>query len=140
MRAKQVRLRMMTVLAWLIAAGCASEPEPIDLSVQLDLERTQAAPVVSGPHEEISAKGDVPALAKAVQAVLANAKIEVVRLSEPTAGQWFLGKSLAGRWVLVQILPVVPQQAVIKVTVEGGDQVTRELLARLAKDISRATR
>ena len=56
-------------MVWLIAAGCESEPEPLDLSAQLELERTQAAPVVSGPPEEISAKGDVPALAKTVQAV-----------------------------------------------------------------------
>ncbi len=141
MRAKWIWRGMMAMsLAWLIAAGCESEQEPTDLSAQLELERAQAAPVVSGPHEEIHAKGELPALAKVVQTALADSKIEVVRLSEPNAGQWFLGKSLAGRQVLVQILPVVPQQAVIKVTVEGGDQVTQELLARLTKDITRATR
>jgi hypothetical protein len=141
MRAKWIqRLMIATALAWLVAAGCESKPEPTALSAQLELERAQAAPVVSGPHEEIRAKGEVPALAKAVQAAFADSKIEVVRLSEPNAGQWFLGKSLAGRQVLVQILPVVPQQAVIKITVEGGDQVTQELLARLAADITRATR
>ena len=134
------RLMMAASLGWLILAGCESEPEPTALTAQLELEKAQAAPVVSGPHEEIPAKGELPALAKAVQTALANSKIEVVRLSEPNAGQWFLGKSLAGRQVLVQILPVVPQQAVIKVTVEGGDQVTQDLLARLAKDITRATR
>jgi hypothetical protein len=141
MHAKWIRrLMIATALVWLVVAGCESEQEPTALSAQLELERAQAAPVVSGPHEEIHAKGELPALAKAVQAAMADSKIEVVRLSEPNAGQWFFGKSLAGRQVLVQILPVVPQQAVIKVTVEGGDQVTQELLARLTKDITRATR
>jgi hypothetical protein len=141
MHAKWIRrLMMATALAWLVVAGCESEQEPTALSAQLELERAQAAPVVSGPHEEIHAQGELPDLAKAVQAAMANSRIEVVRLSEPNAGQWFLGRSLAGRQVLVQILPVVPQQAVIKVTVEGGDQVTQELLARLTKDITRATR
>jgi len=127
-------------VAGLVMAGCESEPEPTDLTAQLELERAQAAPVVSGPHEEISVQGELPAIAKAVQTALKNSKIEVMRLSEPNAGQWFLGKSMAGRQVLVQILPVLPQRSVVKVTVEGGDQVTQQLLAQLAKDITRGTR
>jgi hypothetical protein len=140
MRARWTWLWSVAVVVCL-AAGCESEPQMTDLAARMEQERAMALPIVSGPHEEVAVKGELAALAKAVLAALADSKIELVETTgQPAAGRWFLGKSLAGRQVLVEILPILPERAVIKVTVEGGDLVTQELLDHVTRDIARRTR
>ena len=134
------RQLLVGILVYLAAAGCESEPKPTAFSQQLEQERALAVPTVSGPHEELTVKGELGPITKAIEGALADSKIDVVRTSEPAARWWLLGKSLAGRQVLVEILPILPQRSVVRVTVEGGDLLTRELLKHLASDIANRVR
>jgi hypothetical protein len=61
--------------------------------------------------------------------------VRVVRKDSAAQGPWLLGKSLADRNVLVQVLPVHPGRSAVRVTVQGDDAVARELPQRLSADL-----
>jgi hypothetical protein len=98
-------------------------------------EIRRAAPNLSGVSEELSFGKDPAALVPGVEAVLKDAGIHLVRTGESEAGPWLLGKSLADREVLVQILPVYPGRSRIRLEVQGGDPLTRELLKHLSDGV-----
>ncbi len=133
---------------WLVAgivvgglmAGCENPTaEPNDpLATQMRQDRT--APTVSGPHGDIAARGEMAKVADAVRKVLRDSKVQIVQTGQPGAGKWYLGKSLAGRKVLVEVTPLLPERSVVRVTVEGGDELTQELLDHLSQEIARKTR
>jgi len=124
----------------LVLAGCESpEPEP-DMQLAAQKRQDMAAPTVSGPHGDIAVKGKLSHIADAVQDALRESKVRITQIGEPGAGKWCLGKSLAGRQVLVEITPLLPERSVVRVTVEGGDQLTQELLDHLSQEIARKAR
>ncbi len=131
---------LASTLAGLLLAGC--EKQDLEFDQQLAAQRRQdmAAPTVSGPHGDIAVRGKMSDISHEVQDVLRDAKILIVERGEPGAGKWFLGKSLADRRVLVEITPLLPERSVVRVTVEGGDQLTQELLDHLSKEIARKAR
>jgi len=128
------------VVTWMVLAGCESPPtEPNEL-LAAQLRQDMAAPTVSGPHGDIAVRGTMSRLTEVVRKVLRDAKVHIDQVGEPGAGKWLLGKSLAGRKVLVEIMPLLPERAIVRITVEGGDQLTEELLDHLSQEISRQTR
>jgi hypothetical protein len=75
-----------------------------------------------------------------VEAALKDSGVGLVQERTSDAGRWLLGKSLADRRVLVQILPVYPGRSTVKVTVEGGDALARDLLKNLSEGIGKRVR
>jgi riboflavin biosynthesis pyrimidine reductase len=123
-----------------LVAGCENpSAEPNDpLAVQMRQDKT--APTVSGPQGDVAARGEMSKVADAVRKVLRDSKVQIVQTGQPGAGKWYFGQSLAGRKVLVEITPLLPDRSVVRVTVEGGDQLTQELLDHLSQEIARKTR
>ena len=122
----------------LALAGCEGPShEPTELSEQLQREIKLVAPTVGGPTKEFSVPEKPVDIASAVEGVLKDAGVHLVRTGRTAQGQWLLGKSLADRSVLVQILPVYPGRSTVKVTVEGGDNLARTLLDHLSSGISK---
>jgi hypothetical protein len=125
----------------LILAGCEGKGnEPTELTEQLQKEMTLMSPTVGGPSEEFASEKKPADITPAVEAALKDAGIRLVRTGSTAQGEWLLGKSLADRDVLVQVLPVYPGRSTVKVTVEGGDALARDLLKRVSGDIMQKVR
>ncbi len=141
MRAKWSGRISTILLVCLAGAGCREPtPEPTPLGAEMEREMRLVAPVVGGPSQEFSVEkppADIPA---AVEAAMKDSGVNLVQVGGSDADRWLFGKSLANRRVLVQILPVYPGRSTVKVTVEGGDNLTRELLDHVASDISKRVR
>ncbi len=99
-----------------------------------------AVPTVGGPSEEFSVSRNPADVVAPVEAAWKDSGVSLIQSGSTDAGRWLLGKSLADRRVLVQILPVYPGRSTVKVTVEGADNLTRELLTHLASGINRRVR
>jgi hypothetical protein len=99
-----------------------------------------ATPTVGGPSREIAVDAAPADLAQAAAGAFKDAGVRLVQEGSTDAGHWLLGKSLADRRVLVQILPIYPGRSTIEITVEGADALTRELLNRLSTDIEKRVR
>jgi hypothetical protein len=129
------------LIVCLAAAGCRGPAtEPPELGQEMQREMRLATPTVGGPSEEFSVEREPAEVATAAEAALKVSGVRLVQTGTTAQGQWLLGKSLADRSVLVQILPVYPGRSSVKVTVEGADTLTRELLNRLHTDIKNKIR
>lgn len=125
----------------LILAGCeGSGNEPTELTEQVQREMTMMSPTVGGPSEEFSIEKKPADITPAVETALKDSGIRLVRTGSTAQGEWLLGKSLADRSVLVQVLPVYPGRSTVKVTVEGGDALARDLLRHVSGDIMQKAR
>jgi hypothetical protein len=136
MRGKWSRWLVAVALVGLIAAGCEPKPEPSPFAAELEQERIRAVPQVGGVNSETTHRTDVATAAKAAQAALKETGVTLVRTSETAEGNWYLGRSLAGRQVVVEIRPMLPGTTVIKATVQGDDRLARGLLETLLRDIA----
>jgi len=141
MSAKSSWLGVGLGIVCLAAAGCREPaPEPSPLSEAMRRQMLLTVPTVGGPSEEFTVGKEPGALVPGIKAALKNSGVRVVQEGNWEAGQWLLGKSLADRSVLVQILPIYPGRSTVKLTVEGADTLTRELMNHLAADIGRKVR
>ena len=129
------RLIVATIMG-LIAAGCETPPEPTEFGAQLERERAVAVPQVGGVSSEVWQNADMAAISAAAQGAMKQAGITIVRSSETAEGNWYLGRSLAGRQVVVEVRPAVPGSAVLRITVEGNDSLARGLLKTLEQGTS----
>lgn len=129
------------VVMGLVLAGCdGAGNQPTALTEQVQREITIVTPTVGGPSEEFAVAKKPADIAPAIETAFNNSGVRVVRTSTTDRGQWVFGKSLADRGVLVQLLPVYPGRSTIKVTVEGADNLARDLLKRLSTDILQRAR
>ena len=141
MRAKRNGRCGAVIVACLVLAGCeGAGNRPTELTEQMQQEVRLVPPTVGGPSEEFSLEKGPADITPVVERALQNSGIQIARTNSTDQGQWLLGKSLADRNVLVQILPVYPGRSTVKVTVEGGDALARELLKRLSSDILQKAR
>jgi hypothetical protein len=140
MRAKWNGIVGAILLVCLAGAGCEPKQEPTPLGEEMEREMRLAAPVVGGPSQEFSVEKAPADITASVQAALKESGVKLVQEGGSDAGHWLFGKSLADRRVLVQILPVYPGRATVKVTVEGGDAVARDLLKNLSAGIGKRVR
>ncbi len=128
------------LLVCLAGAGCEPKQEPTPLTEEMEREMRLVAPTVGGPSQEFSVPRDPADIVAPVGAALKDAGVSVVQERNSDGSRWLLGKSLADRRVLVQILPVYPGRSTVKVTVEGGDALARDLLKNLSEGIGRRVR
>jgi hypothetical protein len=140
MRAKWNGIVGAILLVCLAGAGCEPKQEPTPLGEEMEREMRLVAPVVGGPSQEFSAEKTPADITASVQAALKESGVKLVQEGGSDAGHWLFGKSLADRRVLVQILPVYPGRATVKVTVEGGDALARDLLKNLSAEIGKRVR
>jgi hypothetical protein len=141
MKAKRQWRFGVVVVGCLILAGCeGAGNKPTELTEQMQREITTVPPAVGGPSEEFSVAKKPADIVPAVETAFQNSGVRVVRTSSTDQGQRVFGKSLADRSVLVQILPVYPGLTAVKVTVEGADNLARDLLKRLSADIMQKAR
>jgi hypothetical protein len=140
MRAKWNGIIGTIVLVCLAGTGCEPKQEPTPLGEQMEREMRMVAPTVGGPSQEFSVPRNPADIVAPVQAALKEAGVSLVQERTSDAGRWLFGKSLADRRVLVQILPVYPGRSTVKVTVEGGDALTRDLLKNLSEGIGKRVR
>jgi hypothetical protein len=125
----------VAALAWWMA-GCETPPKPSEFTAELEQERAQAVPQIGGVSEERAYKADVATVSAAAQAVMKDAGVTVVRTSETAEGNWYLGRSLAGRQVVIEVRPVLPGTTMVRTTVQGDDAVARGLLEYLMNHIN----
>ena len=126
---------------FLAVAGCRGPATgPSELTEQMQREMRLATPTVGGPSEEFSVEKKPADVATAVETALKDSGVRLVQTGSTAQGQWLLGKSLADRNVLVQILPIYPGRSTVKITVEGADALARELLSHLSVDIGKRIR
>jgi len=136
MAAKRNWQRGAIVVLCLLGAGCGEpEPAPTELSEQMWEDMRLAIPRVGGPSEEFLVAETPAQIATVAENALEDSGVRLVRKDSAPQGPWLLGKSLADRNVLVQVLPVDPGRSAVRVTVQGDDAVARELLRRLSTDI-----
>jgi len=128
------------VVVCLALAGCEPAAEPTELSEEMQREMRLATPTVGGPSEEFSLEKKPAEIVPVVERALKDSGVRMVQTGSTERGQWLFGKSLADRSVLVQVLPIYPGRSTVKVTVEGGDALTRELLKHLSSDILQKAR
>jgi hypothetical protein len=129
------------VTVGLAVAGCRGpSSEPSESGGPIPREMRLATPTVGGPSEEFSVEKKPADVATAVEAAMKDSGVRLVRTGSTAQGQWLLGKSLADRNVLAEILPVYPGRSTVKVTVEGADTLTRELLNHLSADLGKRIR
>ncbi|MBM4024821.1 MAG: hypothetical protein FJ280_05355 [Planctomycetes bacterium] len=141
MQTKSNRQFGVILILIVAVAGCREPvPEPSVLGEQMRREMQLAAPTVGGPSHEFTAAAEPARLAEVAVEALQEAGVRLVQEGSTDAGRWLPGRSLADRSVLVQILPIYPGRSTVKVTVEGADTLTRELLNRLATNIGKRTR
>jgi hypothetical protein len=141
MRAKWNGRAGAILLMCLAGAGCREPtPEATPLGEQMQREMRLAVPIVGGPSQELSVPREPADIVAPVEAALKDSGVRVVQTGSSDAGRWLLGKSLADRRVLVQILPVYPGRSTVKVTVEGADSLTSELLGHVASGINQRLR
>jgi len=101
----------------------------------MEREMRLATPTIGGPSEEFLVARDPADIMAPAEAALKESGVRVVQTGSTDAGRWLFGKSLADRRVLVQILPVYPGRSTVKVTVEGADNLTRELLSHVSAGV-----
>ncbi len=106
----------------------------------MEREMRLTVPTVGGPSQEFSVPRDPADIVAPVEAALKDSGVRLVQTGSSDASRWLLGKSLADRRVLVQILPIYPGRSTVKITVEGGDNLTSELLKHLSTDIGNRVR
>jgi len=140
MRAKWNGIIGAILLVWLAGTGCEPKQEPTPLGEEMQREMRLLAPVVGGPSQELTVDRNPADIRAAVEAALKDSGVNLVQEGGSDAGRWLFGKSLADRRVLVQILPVYPGRATVKVTVEGGDALARDLLKNLSTGIDKRVR
>jgi riboflavin biosynthesis pyrimidine reductase len=140
MRAKWNGIVGAILLVCVAGTGCEPKQEPTPLGEEMQREMRLAAPVVGGPSQEFSVAKAPADITAAVEAAMKDAGVSLVQEGGSDADRWLFGKSLADRRVLVQILPVYPGRAMVKVTVEGGDTLARDLLKNLSAGIDRRVR
>ncbi len=140
MRAKWNGIVGAILLVCLAGAGCEPKQEPTPLTEEMEREIRLVAPVVGGPSQEFSVEKPPAEIPAAVEAALKDSGVSLVQVGGSDTNRWLFGKSLADRRVLVQILPVYPGRSSVKVTVEGGDALARDLLKNLAAGISKRVR
>ena len=131
----------LAVVVFLAGAGCRQPaPEPSALGEEMTRQMRLAAPTVGGPSEEFAVDRKPDRIARGAQTALKGAGVRLIREGHSDTGRWLLGKSLANRDVLVQVLPVYPGRSRVRITVEGGDALARELLTRLSADLKHEMR
>ena len=140
MRAKWNGMVGAILLVCLAGAGCEPKQEPTPLGAEMEREMRLVAPVVGGPSQEFAVEKSPADIRAAVEPALKDSGVRLVQEGGSDAGRWLLGKSLADRRILVQILPVYPGRSSVKVTVEGGDALARDLLKNLSTGIGRRVR
>jgi len=140
MRAKWNGIVGAILLVCLAGAGCEPKQEPTPLSEEMERQMRLTVPIVGGPSQEFSVPRDPADIVASVESALKDSGVSVVQTGSSEAGRWLLGKSLADRRVLVQILPIYPGRSTVKITVEGADALTRELLTRVHTDIKNKVR
>lgn len=129
------------LLVCLAGAGCREPtPEPTPLGAEMEREMRLALPTVGGPTQELSVGKDPADIVAPVEATLKESGIRVIQTGSSNVSRWLLGRSLADRRVLVQILPVYPGRSTVKVTVEGADSLTNDLLRHVISAIERRVR
>jgi len=131
---KQVGGRIVVVfLACVLLGGCQGSGSRRGEGLAGARRPGMAKPTVGGPHREWSVQREQGKIVASVLRVFQGAGIELTDAWEPREGLWLLGKSMADRRVLVEVTPIVPGRFVVRVTVEGADQITKALLEDLAK-------
>lgn len=95
-----------------------------------------ARPTVAGPRRELVVQRRQEEILAGVLRVFQDTAVEPTAAWEPQEGLWLLGKSLAGRQVLIDIVPIVPGRFVVRITVEGADRVTKDLLEDIARRLT----
>ena len=128
-------------LMCVVLAGCGERaPEPSALGEELTRQMHLAAPTIGGPSEELTVAQKPAEITSAVEAALKTSGVRLVQQGTSDAGQWLFGKSLADRGVVVEVRPIYPGRSTLKVTVEGGDALARELLVHLTAEIRERVR
>ncbi len=130
----------VAAVASLVLAGCESPPTESELSMEMRREAAQDPPPVSGPYREFAVDGKREEILKTVRETLKEAGVVLVSTGGTMEATWLFGRSQAGRSALVEILPIYPGRFILKVTVEGRDLLTRQLLDHLGNDIAGALR
>lgn len=125
----------VVALTCLAIGGChGSRSRPAEALAGV-MQPGMVRPTVGGPHRELPVQRPQEKIVAGVLRVFKDSGVELTAAWEPREGLWLLGKSLAGRQVLVDIVPIVPDRFVVRVTVEGADQLTRTLLEDLTRRI-----
>lgn len=127
----------LVALAWLFLGGCQGSDAKSIETLKAAMQPGTAKPTVGGPHRDLTIQRKQEKILTGVLRTFKETGVELDCAWEPREGLWLLGRSLAGRRVLVEITPIVPGRFVVRVTVEGADQVTRTLLEDIARRISR---
>ncbi|MGE5296226.1 MAG: hypothetical protein ACM3VT_15500 [Solirubrobacterales bacterium] len=127
----------LVMLAGLLVCGCRSSDARSMETLKAVMQPAMEKPTVGGPHRDLTVQRRQEKILTGVLRSFRDTGVELAAAWEPREGLWLLGKSLAGRSVLVEVTPIVPGRFVVRVTVEGADQVTRTLLEKLAVEISR---
>jgi hypothetical protein len=141
MNAKWNWQRGAVMILCLVTAGCREHSaQRSALGEEMGREMRLATPTVGGPSREIVVEREPAKIAKAARSAMESSGVRLVQEGSTAQGQWLLGKSLADRSVLVEILPIYPGRSTVKITVEGADALTRELLSRLHTDIKNKVR
>jgi len=126
----------VAVLAALVVAGCqGSKPKPAD-ELAAVMKPDAARPIVAGPHRELIVARQRETILKGVLRAFKETGVNPVLASEPPEGTWVLGRSLAGRQVLAEVVPIVPGRFTVRITVDGADQLTTTLLHELMRELS----
>ncbi|MEN6334876.1 MAG: hypothetical protein ABFE01_11490 [Phycisphaerales bacterium] len=121
----------VVVLICLAIGGChGSKSRPAEALAAV-MRPGMVRPTVGGPHRELPVQRPQEKIVTAALRVFKDSGVELTAAWEPREGLWLLGRSLAGRQVLVDIVPIVPGRFVVRITVEGADQLTRTLLEDL---------
>ncbi len=136
MNARWSRWLVGVALVGLIAAGCETPPKPSPFAAELEQERIRAVPQVGGVNTESVFRSDMATATAAAQETLKATGVTLARASETVEGNWYLGRSLAGRQVVVEIRPMLPGATMVRSTVEGDDQLARGLLDAVMHGIS----
>ena len=123
----------LVVLACSLFGGCQGSGSHSVMALAGVMRPGMARPTVGGPHREWSVAKEEDKIVATVLRVFKGAGVELTDAWEPREGLWLLGKSLAGRQVLVDVTPIVPGRFVVRVTVEGADPITKALLENLAR-------
>ncbi|OHB67555.1 MAG: hypothetical protein A2Y77_12670 [Planctomycetes bacterium RBG_13_62_9] len=141
MNAKKNRQLGGVLVVCLAVVGCGERAaEPSAPATTMNREISLVTPTVGGPSREIPVEEEPARLLEKVELALKDSGVRLVQRGSATDGKWLLGKSLADRNVLVELRPVYPGRSVVKMTVEGGDLLARELLNHLYSRIQERTR
>jgi hypothetical protein len=124
------------VLACLLAGGCQGPRSKPAEALTAVMRPEMARPTVGGPHRELVVPQQQEKILANVLRVFKDTGVEPTAAWEPQEGLWLLGKSLAGRRVLIDVVPIVPGRFVVRITVEGADRVTKDLLEDITQRLT----